>query len=249
MTAHSDFPLATEPHKVLSANQDWLIAFKPHHLLVHRTDWAMHDADNLKDRLTADGWAHETGFLQPVHRLDRPTSGLIVFARNPEAHAALHQLFGDRKVAKSYFALIRGWLPDEIVAVEKPLPTSHSPEPKPARTVLREVERVECGIAMTRYPTTRLSLVECTPETGRYHQIRLHLKHLRHPILGDTAHGDRAHNRWLRASDHGFALMLHAGGLSFDLNGQNHRFQHDFSETMKGLLNALGFQAHHNIFE
>jgi tRNA pseudouridine65 synthase len=249
MTTPIDFPIAQVPHSVVFACDEWLVAHKPHHLLIHRTDWAAHDDDNLRDRLLVDGWAGADGFLQPVHRLDRPTSGLVIFARTADAHGQLHKLFLDRLVAKSYFALIRGWLPEPAMTVDKPLPTSHSPEPKPARTRMEELERLECDFAMTRYPTTRLSLIRCTPETGRFHQIRLHLKHLRHPILGDTAHGDRAHNRWLRNSPHPFVLMLHAGALQFELNGEQHGFSAPFSPEMQGFLDALGFQAHHNIFE
>ena len=249
MTTPLDFPTATSPHSVVFACDEWLVAHKPHHLLVHRTDWAAHDDDNLRDRLLAEGWAGESGVLQPVHRLDRPTSGLVVFARSAEAHGKLHALFMDRLVAKSYYALIRGWLPEPVMTVDKPLPTSHSPEPKAACTRIEELERIESDFAMTRYPTTRLSLVRCTPETGRYHQIRLHLKHLRHPILGDTAHGDRAHNRWLRNSPFPFVLMLHAGTLQFELEGTPNRISTPFSPEMHGFLDALGFQCHNDIFE
>lgn len=249
MATPLDFPTALSPHSVVFKTDEWLVAQKPHHLLVHRTDWAAHDDDNLRDRLLADGWAGADGFLQPVHRLDRPTSGLVMFARSAEAHAKLHALFLERLVTKSYYALIRGWLPEPTVTVVKPLPTSHSPEPKPARTRIEAIERIECEVVMTRYPTTRLTLVRCTPETGRYHQIRLHLKHLRHPILGDTAHGDRAHNRWLRSSPHPFVLMLHAGSLRFAIDGKQHDISTPFSPEMKGFLDALGFQRHNDIFE
>lgn len=243
------FPLPTEPHKVCFEHPDFLVAYKPHHLLVHRTDWAHEDPDNLKKRLLIDGWASDSdGWLQPVHRLDRPTSGLVVFSRNRVAHAALHQLFLDHNLEKTYFALVRGWLPEARCVIEKPLPTSHHPDPKPALTVVEELERIESQWAMTRYNTTRLSLVRCMPKTGRYHQIRLHLKHLRHPILGDAAHGDRAHNRWLRNSPFDFVLMLHAGQLSFSHGGNHHQISTGFSPSMKSFLDALGFGVHNDIF-
>lgn len=249
LSASPEFPTATESERVLLATEDWLVAYKPHHLLVHRTDWAVHDLENLKDRLLSAGWAHpSTGFLQPVHRLDRPTSGCVLFARTAEAHAALHRAFLAHEVTKSYAAILRGWLPEPEVVVEKPLPTSHSPVPKPARTVFRERARVEVEEAVTRYPTTRLCLVQAFPETGRFHQIRLHAKHLRHPILGDTAHGDRAHNRWMRSAGCDFVLTLHAGALTFPWDGGRVQVQAPFSQPMTEWLERLGFEGFEGIF-
>ena len=110
--------LPPDPPRVLHTDADLAVVWKPNRLLVHRTDWAIEEQDNLKRWLVAelgDPW------VQPVHRIDRPTSGLVVFARTPEAHAHLHAQFVDHRVEKTYVALVRGWLPDGDVVVEKPL--------------------------------------------------------------------------------------------------------------------------------
>jgi tRNA pseudouridine65 synthase len=207
---------------VLHTDADLAVVWKPNRLLVHRTDWAIEEQDNLKRWLVeelGDPW------VQPVHRLDRPTSGLVVFARTPEAHAHLHAQFVDHTVEKSYVALVRGWLPDGEVVVEKPLANGMGGQAKPARTDFTTAFRTELPIAITRYPTSRLSIVACRPATGRYHQIRLHLRHLRHPVVGDIAHGDREHNRYFATEWNLPYLLLHAHRIAFtDLAGDVREF-------------------------
>lgn len=216
-------PRPLEGPRILHCDADWVIVHKPAHLLVHRTDMAFYDRENLRDWLMAelpsfarDGAAAERdGVLQPVNRLDRPTSGLVVFARNREAHRHAHAQFAEHRVEKEYIAVVRGHLPDGAVA-EKPLPTGHNDVPKPARTRFETLGRAEWPVAITRYPTSRFSLVRCLPETGRYHQIRLHLRHLRHPIIGDTAHGDKPHNRYLAQEVGAPWMFLHAARLTLE---------------------------------
>lgn len=241
-----EFPIASEPHREVWRNPKLLAVHKPHHLLVHRTDLAAQDPENLKDCLVEGG---ENGYLQPIHRLDRATSGIVMFAREAEAHAAFHQMLMEGQVEKRYFSVVRGWLAEKECEITKPLPTSHNPDPKPARTLVKVLEEVEFPEAMTRYETSRLSLLECRPLTGRFHQIRLHLKHLRHPILGDTAHGDRAHNRWMRACELPYVMLLHAGRIEFDWEGERIALKSHFSKAMESWLGRFGFQSHKDIFE
>ena len=98
--------------------------------------------------------------------------------------------------------------------VEKPLPTAHNPTPKEARTQYRTLARVELPHPVGPYQTARYSLVECRPETGRFHQIRLHFRHLRHPIVGDSRYGDKKHNRFVASHSGSDILLLHAGQLT-----------------------------------
>lgn len=210
-TSVEDWPRPDEPHQIIHSDDDLVVAYKPSHLLVHRTDMASRDCDNLRDRLIVEGMLDHSG--HPVNRIDRPTSGLVVFSRHAEAHRMLHAQFAEHRIEKSYMAVVRGWLKDECT-VDKPLPTSHNSTPKPATTRFTPLAHAEWDVPITRYPTSRFSLVACNPTTGRYHQIRLHLRHLRHPIIGDTAHGDKPHNRYFEAHFTHRPLYLHAGRLA-----------------------------------
>ena len=208
----SSTPVGAEPHfNVICDDGSVLAASKPNRLLVHRTDIDFHEPHNLRDLLNKtrkrDAW------LQPVHRLDKPTSGIVLFATPGKALNALKLEFVQRRTKKCYWAVVRGWTDDEGL-VEKPLPTAHNPTPKESRTHYRTLAKVELPHPVGPYQTARYSLVECRPETGRFHQIRLHFRHLRHPILGDTKYGDKKHNRFV-ASEYGSdILFLHAGQLT-----------------------------------
>lgn len=238
-TSVEDWPRPTESHEVVYADPDLLVAFKPSHLLVHRTDMAAQDADNLRDRLIADGVLDYRA--HPVNRIDRPTSGLVLFSRHPEAHRFLHAQFVEHRIEKRYLAVVRGWL-EAPATVEKPLPTGHNSTPKPALTHFRPLAQAEWDVAITRYPTSRFALVECTPETGRYHQIRLHLRHLRHPIIGDTAHGDKPHNRYFAAHFTHRPLYLHAGELQLTHpDGTQRRFHAPLPPSWQEVMTEFGW--------
>ena len=183
---------------------------KPNRLLVHRTDIDFHEPYNLRDLVNKT--RSQSHWLQPVHRLDKPTSGIVLFAESGEDFNALKLEFVHRRTKKTYWAVVRGWTEDEG-KVDKPLPTAHSPKPKEATTLYRTLARVELQNPVGPYETARYSLVECQPQTGRFHQIRLHFRHLRHPIVGDSRYGDKKHNRFVSESTGCDVLMLHAGRL------------------------------------
>ena len=234
---------------MLHLDDDLVIVHKPAHLLVHRTDWAYHDRENLRDWLLGQGVARETGEQwQPVNRLDRPTSGLVVFARNREAHRVVHAQFAEHRIRKGYLAVVRGHLPDGSVA-EKPLPTGHNDVPKVAWTRFETIGTAEWPVAITRYPTSRFSLVRCLPETGRYHQIRLHLRHLRHPVIGDTAHGDKPHNRYLATEVGAPWMFLHAGELTLEHPGGGQvTYRSPVPAIWDAPLLAWGWKEHRDVF-
>jgi tRNA pseudouridine65 synthase len=141
----------------------------------------------------------------PVHRLDRGASGLLAFALSAETASWLIDAFRARRVAKRYLALARGWLEGEG-EVERPLrdgdPASRQPALQEALTRWRVLARAEAPFPSGRgahaFPATRVTLLECRPETGRMHQIRRHLAGIGHPLLGDGPHGDRHLNRVLQ---------------------------------------------------
>jgi tRNA pseudouridine65 synthase len=177
-----------------------VIANKPSGLLVHR-GWARDDDTALfRVRDAVGSWVY------PLHRLDRGTSGTLLFARTKEATAPLSALFQNGLIQKSYLALVRGVPPLEGT-IDYAIPRSEDGERVPAVTHFRLVA------AST---TERCSLVEAKPETGRLHQVRRHLCHIGHPLVGDVKHGRGDINRKYRAEYQLQRLALHAYRVSFE---------------------------------
>jgi tRNA pseudouridine65 synthase len=199
---------------------DWLVAVhKPSGLLVHRTGLSRHETtfalQQVRDQLGCRVW--------PVHRLDRATSGLLLFARDADTARILSQQFETRAVEKTYLAIVRGW-PDDAGRIDHPLEDVRDEgmpygDALPGGARQNALTRYQClaraslPIACDRYPTSRYALLALSPETGRRHQIRRHLKHLSHPIIGDVRYGKGTHNR-LFAEHFGVRrLLLAAVGL------------------------------------
>ena len=177
-----------------------VVADKPSGIIVHR-GWDNDDdvaMFRVRDRIGQQ--------VHPIHRLDRGTSGALLFARTKEAAAALCKSFEEGRVDKTYFALVRGEPPAEGV-VDYAIPKSEDGPRVPARTRYR---------LLRRSSVDRCSLVEATPETGRLHQVRRHLRHLNHPLVGDVTYGSGAINRHYRATYNLHRLALHARSLGFD---------------------------------
>jgi tRNA pseudouridine65 synthase len=175
---------------------DVLIAIsKPSGLLSHR-GWA-------NDRVTVMTWARGRfgKSVVPVHRLDRATSGVMLLCRVPTLIPALQEQFSTGRVVKNYLALTRGICPEAGI-IDHGLKKSKLHERRPARTAVRRLHTEE-----------RYSLVEARPYTGRQHQVRRHLKHLSHPIIGDTRYGKGEHNRRFRTEFGLHRLALHASRL------------------------------------
>jgi len=202
---------------ILYGDDRLVVVNKPSGLLVHRSPIDRHErrfaVQMLRDQLGRR--------VYPVHRLDKGTSGALAFALDRETAAALAAAFAGREVAKTYLAVVRGWpaetgeIDHELTAVqdEYALPTEAAA--KPARTAYRRLATVELPVRVDRYPTSRYALVELHPETGRRHQLRRHLAHVFHPIIGDSTYGKGRHNR-LFADLYGVRrLMLACIGLEF----------------------------------
>jgi tRNA pseudouridine65 synthase len=159
----------------------------------------------------------------PVHRLDKPTSGVLVFALNAEIAALMGNLFFEHHLQKTYIAIVRGVAPEHVL-LDYPLTEdldkytdqkARASEAKPAITEFFRLAHVALPYAVDKYPESRYSLVKCMPKTGRKHQIRRHLKHLSHPIIGDAKHGKGNHNRFFQQKFNANRLLLAATELSF----------------------------------
>lgn len=164
-------------------------------------------------------------YVYPLHRLDRPTSGVLLFTLDQDTARIMGQAFSEHKICKTYFALVRGFL-DGAGQVDHPLKekldkigdkfSNQDKAPQEAVSNYESIATASLPIAVGKYPTVRYSLVKLTPETGRRHQLRRHLAHLRHPIIGDINYGDNKQNPFF-IEYFGFKrLMLFAKSLSFD---------------------------------
>ena len=189
-------------------------------LLVHRS-WLDKGETRFAMQLTRDAVGCH---VFPVHRLDRPTSGVLLFAKSAAVARSLTEAFTEHKVSKQYLAVVRGYLPeqgtldyalsfqpdaiaDKFADLDKP--------PQEAITHWQNLAQVELPFAVSKkHPSTRYSLVRLTPQTGRKHQLRRHMAHLFHPIVGDTTHGEGRHNRFFRQQYDCHRMLLHADRLS-----------------------------------
>ncbi|MDB4968311.1 MAG: tRNA pseudouridine synthase [Myxococcales bacterium] len=186
--------------ELLYVDEHIVVANKPSGLLVHR-GWD--DDDDVALFRVRDAIGAQ---VNAVHRLDRGTSGALLFARTAEATSALSRDFESGRVEKRYLALVRGTPPDSGV-IDHPVPKKEAGARVPALTRFRRI---------ARSTVDRCSLVEAMPETGRLHQIRRHLKHLSHPVIGDVNYGSGAINRHYRAEYELHRLALHAHFLAFE---------------------------------
>jgi tRNA pseudouridine65 synthase len=157
----------------------------------------------------------------PAHRLDRGTSGVLLFGLDPDAAAALGRQFAEGKVGKSYLAVVRGW-PDEAGTIDHPLSRADDSgrgiapgPPQPAVTEFRRLATIELPFAVERYPAARYALMALSPRTGRKHQLRRHMKHIAHPIIGDATHGKGVHNRFFVERFGCDRLLLASTALTF----------------------------------
>lgn len=202
---------------IVYQDEHLVVIDKPPGLLVHRSEIDRHET-RFAVQLLRDQLGRR---VHPAHRLDKGTSGLLVFAFEPAVAAALGAAFAGRAVEKRYLAVVRGHPPAELL-IDHPLAPPRDPylraapaAAQPAHTALRCLATVEVPIAVERYPTSRYALVELTPETGRRHQLRRHMKHIAHPIIGDATYGKGQHNRMVAAEFGVARLLLAAVGLGF----------------------------------
>lgn len=194
---------------ILYRDEHFIAIDKPAGMLVHRTRIA-EDGPYAMQVLRDQIGQH----VFPVHRLDRPTSGALLFALSSEAARAMCGVFESRQVEKRYLAVVRGYTEEEGTIDYALCEEDHKP-PQEALTRYRRLATVELDIPVGRYPVARYSLVEVSPETGRMHQIRKHFHHIFHPLVGDTTHGEGRHNRLFREHFGINRLLLLAAELRF----------------------------------
>jgi len=180
--------------RILHNDQSLIAVEKPSGLLVHRSRLAK-DSNTVKE-IVEESMKIDNR-LYSVHRLDRGTSGVLIFAKTQKSAAHLSAQFRENKIKKKYWAIARGYTPwsDKI---SRPVRDHRNRQIDTADTIYRTLGRREFPHPVGPYSTARYSWVEIMPVTGRYHQIRQHFHSISHPIIGDTVHGDGKHNRFFR---------------------------------------------------
>lgn len=226
--------------EILYQDEHLVAINKPSGLLVHKSMIDRHEIyyamKILRDQLGQ--WVY------PIHRLDKPTSGVLLFALSSECAKLMNEQFILHSPQKTYIAVVRGYTDEEGI-INHPLQekldkiadkkANQNKEPQEAITYYKRLATVELPHAVGKYDKTRYSLVELQPQTGRKHQLRRHMKHISHHILGDTKYGRGEHNIFIREKYDCNRLLLHAVSLEFTHPYTNKRIlvEAGFDEVFK----------------
>ena len=220
---------------------------KPCGLLVHRTAIDAHAVEFVVQRLRAQLGQP----VYPAHRLDKATSGVLLLALSPAAHRLLAAAFEARAIAKRYLGIVRGW-PDAGGLIEHALADvddarapAAATAARPACSRYRRLATAELPVRVDRYPASRYALLELEPLTGRRHQLRRHLRHLGHPLIGDTTYGQGRHNRLFRERFACHRLLLAAVelGLAHPVTGAPLSIDAPLAADFGSVVAALGWEA------
>ena len=225
---------------ILHQDDAFIAVNKPAGLAVHRSKM-VNDAEHyLVDVLREQ----VGGNVYLAHRLDRATSGVLLVARSSEVAAALGEQFMGRDVRKHYLVVVRGWPDPAEGVIDYPLPGSRETGPRrEARTRYQRLATVEVPIELGRYPQQRYALLLAEPESGRFRQIRKHLAHLHHPVIGDCQHGRSDHNRLYKQHLACHRMLLHAWKLDFrhPATGAPMSLQAPLDSEYAGVLERFGW--------
>ncbi len=221
---------------------------KPAGLLVPRTFLDRHETRFAVQILRDQIGQH----VHPVHRLDRGTSGVLLFALNRDVCQGVAAQFENQQVEKTYLAVVRGH-PDECGVIDHPLTrqfddyefrhANAAGEAQEAITRYRRLAVAELPHAVDRYPTSRYALLELAPQTGRRHQIRRHLKHIAHPIIGDATYGKGRHNRLFQElfGCHRLLLACWEIRLTHPLSGEALTLNAPLADDFASVIEQLGW--------
>ena len=235
--------------KILYQDEYLVAVDKPAGLFVHRS---FMDKDEIYFalQLVRDQIGQ---YVYPLHRLDRPTSGVLLFALTQDVARLMGQAFSERNIQKTYFALTRGHLLSNGVidyALKEKLDdlgdknVSRDKEAQSALTKYQSMATTSLPLTLGKYSSIRYSLIKCQPHTGRRHQIRRHLAHLRHPIIGDINYGDNKQNPFF-GEYFGFKrLMLIAKKVEFihPITAQKVTIEAEFDEQWQQLFNEFKWE-------
>jgi tRNA pseudouridine65 synthase len=234
---------------ILYRDPQLIAIHKPSNLLVHRSELDRHET-RFAIQLLRDQIGQR---VYPVHRLDKGTSGVLLFALDKDSAREMSWQFERQEVSKRYLAVVRGH-PVESGHIDHALSRrvddlawlgeKVQPGPQEAQTDFRRLATVELPIAVDRYPSSRYALMELSPLTGRRHQLRRHMKHIAHPIIGDATHGKGVHNRMF-AEHFGSQRMLLACmemQITHPASGETISLSCPLSDDFASVVRALGWE-------
>lgn len=235
--------MATHRLSIIYQDEHFVAVNKPVGLKVHRGY-----GDRRGERFVVQILRDQLGRrIYPVHRLDRATSGVLLVSLSPEAARRMAEAFASGALSKTYLAVVRGHPPEGGI-VDHPLrrdayDQSLHGDSQEARTVYRRLRRTELPVAVSRYPSSRYALMQIQPLTGRMHQIRRHMHHIAHPVIGDTRYGDSRHNNFFRRVLRCRRLLLAATEMIFlhPWTGQPILLVAPLDEAFDGALRRLGW--------
>ena len=189
-----------------------LLVTKPNNVLVHH---AHHSRNKIDEKSLMQLIEDQLGTRYfPIHRLDRKTSGIILLASKKEYVSTFQALFTNKEIKKIYYGVVRGYSKDNRI-IDSPVKGRDALVYKEAETHLNCLDKIELNISVKPYDSSRYSLVELTPITGRMHQLRIHMNKLSTPLINDTKYGDKNHNTMYGDQFGWINLFLHAGSLAF----------------------------------
>jgi tRNA pseudouridine65 synthase len=235
---------------VLFRDEHLVAIHKPSGLLVHRTSLDAHEHRFAVQLLRRQ--LHRR--VYPVHRLDKGASGVLLFALAPQAASALGETVRRHALRRTYLAVVRGHTA-ERGEIDHPLVRHFDPAERgreglegtaqEAVTAYRRLATVELEHRVDRYPTSRYSLLELEPRTGRRHQLRRHMSHASHHIVGDSTYGKGRHNRLFRELFGSERLLLACVGLRFDhpITGVSLTIRAPLADDFAAVVEALGWTA------
>ena len=242
LTTENDEP--REFPRILFEDEDLLLLFKP-------SNWFVHPPENPRfrrglKRRTCVQWLSDVHGIKafPAHRLDAATEGILIFGKNKNSTAHLNSQFKNHETVKVYYAVVRGWIREDQGRIELPLELTSTGELVNCETGYRTLATIEHAVKISKkFDTSRYSLLEVTPKTGRWHQIRRHMNRISHPIVGDREHGDSHHNRYFRDQLQLDGLCLWAKELTVTHpgSGEKIKFVSPISEKWIALEKLFNF--------
>ncbi|MCB0822963.1 MAG: tRNA pseudouridine(65) synthase TruC [Bacteroidales bacterium] len=221
--------------EIILEDEHYIAINKPAGLLVHRTSLATESKEFALQILRNQINRH----VYPCHRLDRKTSGALLFAKSTEANRKMQKCFAENEVAKTYLAIVRGFTEDTGI-IDYPLKTDNG-KFQEAITHYKTLAKTEVNLPFGKHSTSRYSLVEVKPQTGRMHQIRKHFAHILHPIIGDRPHGCNKQNKLFKERWNMSTMLLHSSSLEFThpFSGESINIQAPLSPEFTRMLKEL----------
>ena len=218
-----------------------LLVTKPNNVLVHHAHHSRNKIDEVSLIQLIENQFGKRYY--PIHRLDRKTSGIILLASKREYVASFQALFTNNEIQKIYYGVVRGFSQEHLI-IDSPVKGRDALVYKDAETQLKLLDKIILEIPVKPYKSSRYSLVELKPKTGRMHQLRIHMNKVSTPLINDAKYGDKNHDL-MYAEQFGWRnLFLHAGSLEFihPFTNQKLTLKSSFSEDWIQLFQEFSWK-------